>query len=122
MSLSPMESSKLTFPDNHFLLEYRGSDFRDEEKIMAKINLPQQLVRFVDGETVEIDAPTVGEVFAEFLKRYPTLEKRLIKEDGSFNTFINIYVNDEDIRFLNGKNTVLKNTDEITIVPSTAGG
>jgi len=89
---------------------------------MAKINLPQQLVRFVDGEIVEIDAPTVGEFFVEFIKRYPTLEKRLVKEDGSFNVFVNIYVNDEDIRFLNGKNTTLKNTDEITVVPSTAGG
>jgi molybdopterin synthase sulfur carrier subunit len=89
---------------------------------MAKINLPQQLVRFVDGEIVEIDAPTVGEFFAEFIKRYPTLEQRLIKQDGSFNVFVNIYVNDEDIRFLNGKNTALKKTDEITVVPSTAGG
>jgi len=61
-------------------------------------------------------------IFVEFIKRYPTLEKRLVKEDGSFNVFVNIYVNDEDIRFLNGKNTTLKNTDEITVVPSTAGG
>lgn len=90
---------------------------------MAKINLPQPLIRLLDGDNVpDIDASTVGELFSKLIGRYPSLEKRLMKEDGEFNRFVNIYLNEEDIRFLNGKNTILKNTDEITVVPSVAGG
>lgn len=90
---------------------------------MAKLNLPQPLIRLLDGDNVpDIEASTVGESIAILIKRYPTLEKRLLKEDGEFNPFVNIYLNDEDIRFLNGKNTPLKNTDEITVVPAVAGG
>ena len=88
---------------------------------MAKINLPIQLVKITREPVVEINASTIEELFLTLIGKYPDLEKRLILPNGDFNKFVNIFVNEEDIRFLEGKNTSIKPTDEITIVPAIAG-
>ena len=73
-------------------------------------------------ELVEISAATVGEAIAELQTRYPGIQERLVDESGEIRRFVNVYVNEEDIRFLQNKDTPLKDNDEISIIPAIAGG
>jgi molybdopterin synthase sulfur carrier subunit len=73
-------------------------------------------------DTVSVDASTVTELVDTLEQQYPGMGGRLRGEDGSLRRFINIYVNDEDIRFLNGAETPLKEGDQVSIVPAIAGG
>lgn len=65
---------------------------------------------------------TVGAVLGTLITEYPELGKRLYKAEGQLNRFINVYVNDEDIRFLDNLDTKLKDGDAVSIVPAIAGG
>ena len=67
-------------------------------------------------------AQTVGEALANLVSQHPDLRKHLFSEDGKLRSFVNVYLNDEDIRFLAKDATPVKETDTITIVPSVAGG
>ena len=71
---------------------------------------------------VEINAGTIAELLKELQRRYPRLPERLLDRNGGVLRFINIYVNEEDIRFLQNQETVLKDGDEVTIIPATSGG
>jgi molybdopterin synthase sulfur carrier subunit len=71
---------------------------------------------------VEIEASNVGEVMQELQARYPGIQERLLDESGEVRRFVNVYVNEEDIRFLQNKETVLKDGDEMSIIPAIAGG
>ena len=73
-------------------------------------------------DTVQAEAATVTELVNTLEAGYPGIGGRLRGEDGSLRRFINIYVNDEDIRFLNGADTPLKDGDQVSIVPAIAGG
>ena len=75
-----------------------------------------------DEEWVEICAAAVGEAVAEVQTRYPGIQERLVDESGEIRRFVNVYVNEEDIRFLQNKDTPLKDNDEISIIPAIAGG
>ena len=75
-----------------------------------------------DQESLEVTGPTVGDVLGSLQNQYPEFGKRLYKSDGELNRFINVYVNDEDIRFLDNLNTPLNPGDEVSIVPAIAGG
>jgi molybdopterin synthase sulfur carrier subunit len=75
-----------------------------------------------DQDTVTIEASTVDELVAGLESRFPGIGGRLRDESGALRRFINIYVNDEDIRFLQGKETPLKDGDNVSIVPAIAGG
>ena len=61
-------------------------------------------------------------MLATLTKKYPELGKRLYKSENELNRFINVYVNDEDIRFIDNLGTALKDGDEVSIVPAIAGG
>ena len=76
------------------------------------------------GDQATIDAPgaTVGEVLGKLKQDYPEFGQRLFKSDSELNRFINVYVNDEDIRFLDNLNTVVQPGDDVSIVPAIAGG
>ena len=76
------------------------------------------------GDQAIIDVPggTVGEVLGTLKRQYPEFGQRLYKSDDELNRFINVYVNDEDIRFLENLDTPLKGGDELSIVPAIAGG
>ena len=65
---------------------------------------------------------TIDDVVADLERQFPGLKERLVDESGELRRFINIYVNEEDIRFLEGKKTALKETDIVSIVPAIAGG
>ena len=73
-------------------------------------------------DTVEVQAETVAGLVDALETAYPGIGGRLRGDDGALRRFINIYVNDEDIRFLSGADTTLKDGDQVSIVPAIAGG
>lgn len=72
--------------------------------------------------TVDVAGGSIREILATLTGKYPELGKRLFKGENELNRFINVYVNDEDIRFLENLDTKLKSGDEVSIVPAIAGG
>jgi molybdopterin synthase sulfur carrier subunit len=88
----------------------------------VKVRIPTPLQRLTQGkEEVEGIPGTVIELVADLDKRFPGIGER-ISEGGKIRRFVNIYVNEEDIRFLKGEETAVKDGDEISIVPAIAGG
>jgi molybdopterin converting factor small subunit len=90
---------------------------------MARILIPTPLRQFVDkNDTVEADGTTVGEVLTTLTTRFPNLKKQLYNDEGKLRSFVNVYLNDDDIRYLNKDATPVAATDTLSIVPSIAGG
>ena len=75
-----------------------------------------------DNESLEVDASTVGEALGNIKAQYPEFGQRLYKSEDELNRFINVYLNDEDIRFLENLETKVSGGDELSIVPAIAGG
>ena len=75
-----------------------------------------------DRETVEAAGANIGELIEDLEKSYPGIKERLCDQNGNVRRFVNIFLNDEDIRFLEDKGTAVKAGDEISIVPAIAGG
>jgi sulfur-carrier protein len=76
-----------------------------------------------EQEIVEVDSsPTIAALIDSLEKNYPGIKERLCDEKGEVRRFINVYLNDEDIRFLKSRDTALKPGDEVSIVPAIAGG
>jgi adenylyltransferase/sulfurtransferase len=73
-------------------------------------------------DSVELEAKTVGEALAGLTSQYSELRRHLYNEDGKIRSFVNIYLNDEDIRYLHKEQTPLNDQDVLSIVPSIAGG
>ena len=73
-------------------------------------------------ELIEINAATIGEAITELQNRFPGIQERLVDDKGEVRRFVNVYVNEEDIRFLKNRETPLKDGDEISIIPAIAGG
>ena len=73
-------------------------------------------------DAVELDGRTVGEILSALTTRYGDLRRHLYADDGKLRHFVNVYVNDDDIRYLEREATPLKSGDVISIVPSVAGG
>jgi molybdopterin/thiamine biosynthesis adenylyltransferase/rhodanese-related sulfurtransferase/molybdopterin converting factor small subunit len=87
------------------------------------IHIPTPLRPFTDKhESVEVSGGTVGELLADLTKRYEGLRKHLYADDGRLRNFVNVYLNDEDIRYLQKEKTPVKPGDSLSIVPSVAGG
>jgi sulfur-carrier protein len=73
-------------------------------------------------ETVRVTGKTIGEIVENLEEQYPGLKERSCDEHGELRRFVNSYLNDEDIRFAKGKETPVKDGDEISIIPAIAGG
>src|SRR5262245_1348591 len=87
------------------------------------INIPTPLRPFTDKkEAVEVSGATVGELLADLTTRYEGLRKHLYADNGKLRNFVNVYLNDEDIRYLQKEATPVKSGDTLSIVPSVAGG
>jgi len=87
------------------------------------VRIPSALRPQVDNQaSVEVAGNTVGQVLGTLNEQYPDLGKRLFKTETELNRFINVYLNDEDIRFLENLDTNVKAGDELSIVPAIAGG
>jgi adenylyltransferase/sulfurtransferase len=90
---------------------------------MARILLPTPLRPYAGGQAaVEVSAGTVGEALDRLLERHATLRRHLYDEEGNLRSFVNVYRNDEDVRYLDRENTSLSEGDSLSIVPSIAGG
>ena len=89
----------------------------------VKVSIPSPLQQYTDSmETVDVDAATVGEALEQLSLRYEGLRKHLFTETGKLRTFVNVYLNDEDIRFLQRDATPVHAGDVLAIVPTIAGG
>ena len=89
----------------------------------VSVRIPTPLRKFTNDQSdVEIDGATVGEVIDNLEAAHGGIKEKLVDEAGGIRRFVNIYVNDEDIRFLDGADTAVKDGDGVTIVPAIAGG
>lgn len=89
--------------------------------IKVRIPTPLQKLTSNQGE-VAAKGASLQAVLADLEKQYPGMKERLYDEKGSLRRFINFYINNEDVRFLSGETTPVKDGDEISIVPAIAGG
>ena len=90
---------------------------------MAKILIPTPLRQYVDKhDSVEFQGETVGEVLSALAAQYPELGRQIYNDQGKLRSFVNVYLNDEDIRYLKKDQTPVAGTDTLSIVPSIAGG
>jgi adenylyltransferase/sulfurtransferase len=90
---------------------------------MARILIPTPLRQFAEKQnSVELPGETVGEVLGALTARFPDLKKHLYNDEGKLRNFVNVYLNDEDIRYMKKEATPAAPSDTLSIVPSIAGG
>lgn len=88
-----------------------------------KVRIPTPLRKITQGkDEVEAEGANVTEVLADLEKNYPGLKERICEDDGTLRRFVNLYLNDEDIRFKENMETALSDGDELSIIPAIAGG
>ncbi len=89
----------------------------------VKVVIPAQLRQYTNEQSsVELEAGTVGEVLNQLDSEFPGVKERICEPDGRIRRFVNVFVNGEDVRALNGPDTEVKDGDEIGIIPAVAGG
>jgi len=87
------------------------------------VRIPTPLRRLTNGQgEVQVEARTIREAIEKLEELYPGFKERLLDENGDLRKFVNLYLNDEDIRFLKGIDSELKDGDVISVVPAIAGG
>ena|GEM_PF-92281 len=90
---------------------------------MPKIHIPTPLRQYVGKQAdVEVSGSTVGGALSDLVSKHPDLRRHLYTDDGKLRAFVNVYLNDEDVRYLQKEATAVKDADSISIVPSIAGG
>ncbi len=90
---------------------------------MATISLPTPLRAFAKNQrSVQITGQTVGDVLENLTRQFPEMRQHLFSEDGTLRSFVNVYLGDEDIRYLQGSKTPVKDDAQLSIIPSIAGG
>jgi len=88
-----------------------------------KVRIPTPLRKLTNGsDEVTAAGSNIAEIIEDLEKNYPGLKERICESDGKLRRFVNIYLNDEDIRFKENMETVLKENDELSIIPAIAGG
>ncbi len=89
----------------------------------VKIRIPTPLQKLTKNQAeISCEAETILQMIHELEKQYPGFKDRICDSEGRLRRFVNIYVNDEDIRFLQNEKTLLKAGDEVSIIPAIAGG
>jgi molybdopterin synthase sulfur carrier subunit len=87
------------------------------------VRIPTALRRVTQGQgEVQVEASTIEELIDKLEAEFPGIKERLVEPNGEIRKFVNFFVNDEDIRFLKGKETELKDGDIVAIIPAIAGG
>lgn len=90
---------------------------------MATITIPTALRQYAAGNSsLNLEAETVGALLRGLVEQHPTLGKHLFSEQGKLRSFVNVYVGDEDIRYLEGEATPVSSGDTVSIIPAIAGG
>jgi len=88
----------------------------------VEISIPTILRNYTAGaKSVAASGESLAAVFADLEAKYPGIRERLV-DDGGLRRFVNVYLNDEDVRFLSGLDTEIADGDEVTILPAVAGG
>jgi sulfur-carrier protein len=89
----------------------------------AVLRIPTVLRPAMGGEsTITVEGTTIGAVLAQVTERFPSVKGQLLNDDGTLHRFLNVYVNDDDVRYLGGVDAPVADTDEITLLPAVAGG
>jgi len=90
---------------------------------MPTIKVPPVLRPQTDGEAeLDVDSTTVGEALRALAERYPATKEQLFSPEGELNRYVNVYLNDEDVRVLDGLDTAASESDTVVILPAMAGG
>jgi sulfur-carrier protein len=91
--------------------------------VPVEVRLPTVLRQHAAGQpSVRANGSTIGEVFEDLVRQFPLLAGQVITEDGSLHKFVNVYRNDDDVRFLDKLATPVADDDVVTILPAVAGG
>ena len=87
------------------------------------VRIPTPLRKVTNGaDKAEVEAGALSAIMSSLNNQFPGIRERLCNEDGSLRSFVNVYINGEDVRFLDGLNSETKSGDEVSIVPAVAGG
>jgi len=87
------------------------------------VNLPTILRQHAGGQkSVKANGSTLGEVFDDLVRQFPGLKGQVVTDEGTLHKFVNVYVNDDDVRYLDKLETKVKDDDVVTILPAVAGG
>ena len=90
---------------------------------MTAVRIPSVLRPAVGGQKeLDVDGATVGEVIQALIGRFPSLRDQLLTAEGELNRFVNVYVNGQDVRYLDGLGTKVEPRDEVRLLPAMAGG
>jgi MoaD family protein len=91
--------------------------------VSVEVRIPTVFRKFTGGDSVvTLEPGTVGDLVDQLDQRYPGLKDQLITEDGTLHRFVNVYVNDEDARYLDKLDTKVAEGDTVSLLPSVAGG
>jgi MoaD family protein len=91
--------------------------------VTVKVKIPTVLRKHTDGEAqVEASGATIAELVEDIANRFPEFKAKVVADDGSLHRFINVYANDEDVRYLQGLETKVSDGDVVSILPAVAGG
>ena len=88
----------------------------------VEVRVTSVLQRVIGSKSVQAEGATIAEVLQGVNERFPGFREQITMEDGSLHRFVNIYINGEDVRYVDGINTAVKDGDEVSIVPAVAGG
>ncbi|HEY7931074.1 MAG TPA: ubiquitin-like small modifier protein 1 [Acidimicrobiales bacterium] len=89
----------------------------------AVVRIPTVLRPAMGGQNqVTVEGATIGQVLENLTATYPAIKGQLLNDDGTLHRFLNVYVNDDDVRYLGGVDAPVANDDEITLLPAVAGG
>jgi molybdopterin synthase sulfur carrier subunit len=90
---------------------------------VSAVKIPSVLRPAVGGaRELDIDGATIGELIARLTEQHPSLRQQLLSDDGGLNRFVNVYVNGQDVRYLQGLDTPVEDRDEVRLLPAMAGG
>ncbi len=93
------------------------------DSVAVQVHLTSVIQKVVDGQReIAADGSTVGEIIEHIERRYPGFRAQIMDQQGQLHRFVNIYRNDEDIRYLGGADTELNDGDQVSILPALAGG
>jgi sulfur-carrier protein len=105
------------------LLEAPVAEGWKEEVVPVEVRLPTVLRPHAGGQTiVSARGATIGEVLADLTHSYPAMAGQLLTDDGTLHRFVNVYVNDDDVRYLDKLDTKVAEGDTVSILPAVAGG
>jgi len=91
--------------------------------VPVEVRVPTVLRKDAGGQaTIKANGTTVGEVFDDVIRQFPLLAGKVVTEEGTLHRFVNVYRNDEDVRFLGSLDTTVADDDVISILPAVAGG